>query len=461
MLQQDSQKVAEFIRSIPGPEDQPLKILSDNPDYTSAKLILQLFDAVDVSETKTGLALRAKTDTALRFLLSLSRYIEKGFPIVSNWDFKVPEDEFSEEDLLIWGTQLMRKLEEKRVYKLGDKEVLETVELVLIIIKAQVEGSNEPQILFQFNDKTMMYQVIGGYRHHQDEAEAIKGQLSWELPNNKWIEGETYTYKKAAGPIVNYGVSRQRGIYTQYNTTYFWIECKLDKLKLGNQDIWVTLEEVSKGFTEEGMSLMALRQPGPGSNLAIDVLNTIEGLGLSFAQQQPAKKRVGKKLKSDPNIDRVAELLKQGESDKIEFKSTLRWDLRQQQVNKDLEKVIIKTLVAFMNSDGGTLLVGVEDDGNVIGIEGDIATVNRKNEDGLVKHVYDLMNTYLGAENVLYVHVRVVAKEGKRILMFEISRALGPVFVKEGESREFYVRLGNTSKKLNSEDAYKYINASW
>ena len=53
----------------------------------------------------------------------------------------------------------------------------------------------------------------------------------------------------------------------------------------------------------------------------------------------------------------------------------MRWDFRQQQVNRALEKVIAKTVAAFMNSDGGTLVVGVSDEGNPLGIESDLATL--------------------------------------------------------------------------------------
>ena len=53
--------------------------------------------------------------------------------------------------------------------------------------------------------------------------------------------------------------------------------------------------------------------------------------------------------------------------------TTLRWDLKEAGVNKKLEEVIIKTIAAFANSQGGTLLIGVADDGDVIGLEPDIS----------------------------------------------------------------------------------------
>ncbi len=67
----------------------------------------------------------------------------------------------------------------------------------------------------------------------------------------------------------------------------------------------------------------------------------------------------------------VEDLIAEGESDELEFKATLRWDLKEAGVNKKLEEVIIKTIAAFANSQGGTLLIGVADDGDVIGLEPD------------------------------------------------------------------------------------------
>jgi hypothetical protein len=72
----------------------------------------------------------------------------------------------------------------------------------------------------------------------------------------------------------------------------------------------------------------------------------------------------------------ITDLIQEGESDELEFKSSLRWDYKQGKVNKELEGVIVKTVSAFANSDGGTLLIGVDDDGNALGIEKDLLSLN-------------------------------------------------------------------------------------
>ncbi len=75
-------------------------------------------------------------------------------------------------------------------------------------------------------------------------------------------------------------------------------------------------------------------------------------------------------------------LMATGENDRIEFKSSLRWDVKEQRVNKQLEKVVVKTLAGFLNAEGGTLLIGVDDAGAVIGLAGDYEALRKRDRDG-------------------------------------------------------------------------------
>src|SRR4051812_11050522 len=82
------------------------------------------------------------------------------------------------------------------------------------------------------------------------------------------------------------------------------------------------------------------------------------------------------------NAAELVELIAHGESARLEFKSTLRYDLREHKTNKSLEKVVAKTLAGYLNADGGTLLIGVADDGSIVGLAHDINTLSTKNLDG-------------------------------------------------------------------------------
>ncbi len=88
-------------------------------------------------------------------------------------------------------------------------------------------------------------------------------------------------------------------------------------------------------------------------------------------------------LVSAPATDTLLELIKGGESDRLEFKQTLRFDVETQALNRKLEEVAIKTVAGFANHTGGTLLIGVRDDGVVTGVEPDYATLTNGNRDKL------------------------------------------------------------------------------
>jgi predicted HTH transcriptional regulator len=79
---------------------------------------------------------------------------------------------------------------------------------------------------------------------------------------------------------------------------------------------------------------------------------------------------------------RVRDLLGEGEGPSVEFKSSFRWDLREGKVNKEMTKIVMRTLAAFLNSHGGTLLLGVSDEGELLDLETDINTLGKKNLDG-------------------------------------------------------------------------------
>lgn len=454
------QQVLELLNDLAQSGEKSVTVSSTDDAYLQVHNLLKLFDLVNISAKGENVELTPKSEIAARFIQSLARYIENDLSLISNWEHVNPNDEVSD-DVLVWGSKLLHKLEEKRAYAYSDKHPLDEVNIMLLVIKAKINGEDQPRYLFQFNERTMMYQLVGGYKEYADEVKAVTGQLEWKLPKNEWKHGETFTFSRITEPVINYGVSRQRGVYTKYSTEYFLVECEFANIKLSEKDAWIALDEITSEVTEEGIPLMGLRFPGPDSNLDQSLVEELSEAGLSLKQPQAATKRLGAGAKRDVMQDRLEQLVKAGESDSLEFKSTLRWDLHQNIVNKALEKVIMKSVSAFMNAQGGVLLVGVADDGEILGLDKDISTVKRQNEDGLLKHVYDLLSNYLGAENIPFVHTDILRKDGKPVLIFEVRKAAGPVFLKEGENREFYARAGNTSKKLNAEQVYKYISANW
>jgi len=150
-----------------------------------------------------------------------------------------------------------------------------------------------------------------------------------------------------------------------------------------------------------------------------------------------------------------------GETSTVEYKSTVRWDMDQNKINKELEKVIIKTINGFLNFEGGTLLIGIDDNGEIIGIDKDISTLKKKNIDGFQQLLMGLISEYLGVEYSQYINITFENVENKNVCIINIDKALQPVFVREKDTKLFYIRSGNTTKLLNSEEAYNYIQLHW
>lgn len=159
----------------------------------------------------------------------------------------------------------------------------------------------------------------------------------------------------------------------------------------------------------------------------------------------------------------IEDMIAEGESDALEFKSSLRWDLKQGEVNKKLEDVIVKTVSAFANSQGGSLLIGVDDDGEVVGIEHDYASLGDADRDKFELHLRNLLNQQLGAAFVSQrVSVRFHSLDEKEICLLEIGAAKEPLVVavtdKNGQKLEkLYVRSGNSSQEVPLSQMSAYI----
>jgi len=152
------------------------------------------------------------------------------------------------------------------------------------------------------------------------------------------------------------------------------------------------------------------------------------------------------------------DMLRAGESAVLEFKSSLRWDTRTRQVNADLQKTIAKTVAGFLNFEEGRLLIGVADDGTPVGIEDDLATLNRKDRDGFEQALRQTLENYLGAEFAQYVHIGFEETVGKTVCIVRVEPSPKLVYLADKGGTEFYIRAGNTTRPLDVEAAHEYIS---
>ncbi|MBP9701487.1 MAG: putative DNA binding domain-containing protein [Candidatus Pacebacteria bacterium] len=157
----------------------------------------------------------------------------------------------------------------------------------------------------------------------------------------------------------------------------------------------------------------------------------------------------------------LAEIIKQGEGKFIEFKQTLRWDARNKQTHKDLERAVAKTIVGFLNNDGGTLLIGVTDTGKAVGLEDDYNTLPKKNQDGFENHLTLLIKTMIGMKFRGYISVRFEKMSGNDVCIVDVEPSHKPAYLINENREEFFVRAGNSTQPYTMSEAEEYIKTRW
>ncbi len=182
------------------------------------------------------------------------------------------------------------------------------------------------------------------------------------------------------------------------------------------------------------------------------------GLGSGFYYRSISRKDRQLQRQEGELRRNVLSLIDDGESGKVEFKSSLRWDLKKECIGKEIEKSVLKTLAGFMNMKGGTLIIGVGDDGEITGLESDYCTLKKKNRDGFEQKIMQLISNCLGTDLCSRVHVMFHNIEGKEVCRVYTEPSPRPVYLQNGKDVRYYLRTGNSTRELNVEEAIQYIS---
>ncbi len=198
------------------------------------------------------------------------------------------------------------------------------------------------------------------------------------------------------------------------------------------------------GLKKDGMKILSVETPEIYADIIKDAIdNALEN------------KKVSAKKTS------ILDLILEGEHSRLELKQTLRYDGKTKDVNKVLEKAVMKTIAAFLNAEGGSLIVGVTDNGKVYGLEDDYNTLVRKDRDGFENHFNLILKTMMGAEFRQYVHLSFESIEEKDVCLIEVASSGKPVYLKANGSEEFFIRTGNTTSQLKISEVNSYIESHW
>ena len=183
------------------------------------------------------------------------------------------------------------------------------------------------------------------------------------------------------------------------------------------------------------------------------------GIGLAFAYYHLRLLRQHQTILSLEHelSEDLPSLIRSGESERLEFKSSVRWDFHQERINKALVSVIAKSIAGFMNHQGGSLLVGVNDAGNIVGLLDDYKTFKHKNRDGFELFINDLVETRLGVAMCTLVHCSFHEVNGKDVCRVFVEPSSVPVYVQDGKVARYYLRTGNGTRELDAREAHAHI----
>lgn len=166
---------------------------------------------------------------------------------------------------------------------------------------------------------------------------------------------------------------------------------------------------------------------------------------------------------SRPPERSAQQLIDAGEAADVEFKSTARCNLHTRQRDERLELVIAKTVAAFANSDGGSLLIGVSDEGEALGLEPDLQFMKQRDNDRYELWLRDYLSQVIGGAATASLKVSFPVVSGTDVCLVRVPASSRPVYVvpKKGEGPQLWVRVGNSSRQLPLDQALAYASDRW
>jgi len=165
------------------------------------------------------------------------------------------------------------------------------------------------------------------------------------------------------------------------------------------------------------------------------------------------------KLNTTVNFERIDldSLIINGENERCEFKSSLRWDYEKNEINTKLQYLVIKTIVGFLNTKGGILLIGIDDKGQVVGIEKDINSIKKRNADGFKLTIDNLISQYIGKGFHNSIEIKILKYKNHEICAVRVEKSLSPAFYKENNKNLFFIRSQSSTLELDAMETHNYI----
>lgn len=164
------------------------------------------------------------------------------------------------------------------------------------------------------------------------------------------------------------------------------------------------------------------------------------------------------------NLDPVTlqRLIWQGENELVEFKSSLRYNLYSGNRDVKLEQIIAQEICGFANTRGGFLILGIDNDGNALGLENDYKTLGkeRQNEDGYRLAVTDIITSFLDRPPE-GLRIQFEDYSDKRVCVISVVKNREPLYCIIDQKAEIFIRLDNSARKLDARQILQYVKGNF
>jgi CheY-like chemotaxis protein len=192
--------------------------------------------------------------------------------------------------------------------------------------------------------------------------------------------------------------------------------------------------------------------------VVIDVADTEEELKKQIEERQ--LRRFLTTIRKIGDLRPIAELLKLEEGDHLEYKSTFQWDVKRNCKKEELKFEVLRTIVAFLNSEGGTVVVGFyEEDRIIFGLERDLSVLSNGNLDKLERTITTWIGNHIGKNFIQQIKIRFEIVEGKYLCAIDVRKSAKKAWMQKTNEKklEFYIRIGNKTEPLEIPDIYNHL----
>lgn len=290
-------------------------------------------------------------------------------------------------------------------------------------------------------DNAIYFKILGVNKPLIIELDGITGRVDnyYQVQFNDKLSKEYLQifFKSVIGELIlDYATNSQLLSRLDYNTLAS-VQIPVPSISVQNQIV-----EVNNRITNLIKEVAFLQQQISLNPQSVDTANKIDQmLEISNSLSE------GQKLKS---------LILNGESKKLEFKQTFQYCIKKKTREKYVEVSSIKTLVGFLNSEGGTLLIGVEDNGTILGIGEELEKFHKGSIDKYILNLKNIVKSRMGLSTLKYIDMQVVEVDEVIILHLECLPSDEEVFL---DDKDFYVRTSPSTDKLEGRDLSSYVKS--